>query len=172
MTVRTCDDFYSIMAVLAREMLEFGLMEPNHLVQVKQLLKRPKTFFLKIIISLFLFLDDREHGIISSGRPEWTSGQVPVRRHFDCLKATEAEDLSDLTTRRQCFIFSLSRVTNFLLGRFSEEHSAPALFLKTPTRQKVIEKPSCGNWECKRRKIQYLVYLMGWVTTERHINTS
>lgn len=34
MTVRTCDDFYSIMAVLAREMLEFGLMEPNHLVQV------------------------------------------------------------------------------------------------------------------------------------------
>lgn len=34
LTVRTCDDFYSIMAVLAREMLEFGLMEPNHLVQV------------------------------------------------------------------------------------------------------------------------------------------
>ncbi|EFX76613.1 hypothetical protein DAPPUDRAFT_106861 [Daphnia pulex] len=33
LTVRTCDDFYSIMAVLAREMLEFGLMEPNHLVQ-------------------------------------------------------------------------------------------------------------------------------------------
>ena len=32
--MRTCDDFYSIMAVLAREMLEFGLMEPNHLVQV------------------------------------------------------------------------------------------------------------------------------------------
>lgn len=34
LTVRTCDDFYSIMAVLAREMLEFGLMEPNHLIQV------------------------------------------------------------------------------------------------------------------------------------------
>ena len=31
----TADDFYSIMGVLAREMLEFGLMEPNKLIQVR-----------------------------------------------------------------------------------------------------------------------------------------
>ena len=54
MTVRTCDDFYSIMAVLAREMLEFGLMEPNHLVQVKQFLKRLKTFFLNNNFFVFI----------------------------------------------------------------------------------------------------------------------
>jgi hypothetical protein len=34
LTVDTADDFYSIMGVLAREILEFGLMEPNRLVQV------------------------------------------------------------------------------------------------------------------------------------------
>lgn len=33
LTVSTADDFYSIMGVLAREMLEFGLMEPNKLIQ-------------------------------------------------------------------------------------------------------------------------------------------
>ena len=35
LTVSTADDFYSIMGVLAREMLEFGLMEPNKLIQVR-----------------------------------------------------------------------------------------------------------------------------------------
>ena len=45
--MRTCDDFYSIMAVLAREMLEFGLMEPNHLVQVRNI-EKDNWFFLQM----------------------------------------------------------------------------------------------------------------------------
>lgn len=34
MTVTSADEFYSIMAVLTREMLEFGLMDANHLINV------------------------------------------------------------------------------------------------------------------------------------------
>ena len=34
MTVRSADEFYSIMGVLTREILEFGLMDPNHLIKV------------------------------------------------------------------------------------------------------------------------------------------
>ncbi|BET03500.1 TBC [Nesidiocoris tenuis] len=33
MSVRSADEFYSIMAVLTREMMEFGLMEPNSLIK-------------------------------------------------------------------------------------------------------------------------------------------
>lgn len=35
MSVRSADEFYSIMAVLTREMMEFGLMEPNSLIKVR-----------------------------------------------------------------------------------------------------------------------------------------
>lgn len=34
MTVTSADEFYSIMAVLTREMLEFGLMDANNLINV------------------------------------------------------------------------------------------------------------------------------------------
>lgn len=34
MAVNSADEFYSIMGVLTREMLAFGLMDANHLVKV------------------------------------------------------------------------------------------------------------------------------------------
>jgi hypothetical protein len=34
MAVNSADEFYSIMGVLTREMLEFGLMDTNNLIKV------------------------------------------------------------------------------------------------------------------------------------------
>jgi hypothetical protein len=36
MAVDSADEFYSIMGVLTREMLEFGLMDTNNLIKVLQ----------------------------------------------------------------------------------------------------------------------------------------
>jgi hypothetical protein len=36
MAVNSADEFYSIMGVLTREMLEFGLMDTNNLIKVVQ----------------------------------------------------------------------------------------------------------------------------------------
>ena len=52
----TADDFYSIMGVLAREILEFGLMEPNSLVQVRRVSQMNQIGLVIAIISLFLLL--------------------------------------------------------------------------------------------------------------------
>lgn len=35
MPVKSADEFYSIMGVLTREMLEFGLMDANSLIKVR-----------------------------------------------------------------------------------------------------------------------------------------
>ncbi len=39
MPVKSADEFYSIMGVLTREMLEFGLMDANSLIKVGWLKK-------------------------------------------------------------------------------------------------------------------------------------
>ncbi|XP_024083249.1 TBC1 domain family member 30-like isoform X2 [Cimex lectularius] len=43
MAVRSADEFYSIMAVLTREMMEFGLMEPNNLIKVIDRMSTPEV---------------------------------------------------------------------------------------------------------------------------------
>ena len=53
MPVKSADEFYSIMGVLTREMLEFGLMDANSLIKVgnpRRQRRRELTFYFYIIV--------------------------------------------------------------------------------------------------------------------------
>ncbi len=72
----TADDFYSIMGVLAREILEFGLMEPNRLVQVTCLLLL--TNWILLLRLNHLCTGCGEHRAVPHARTQRTSRQVQV----------------------------------------------------------------------------------------------
>lgn len=86
MPVKSADEFYSIMCVLTREMLEFGLMDANCLIKVNiwrsrqpsQPLRRveaSKAFIFSVMHNIFICLhfmsDHIEYRIIRADRITW-----------------------------------------------------------------------------------------------------
>lgn len=62
MTVTSADEFYSIMAVLTREMLEFGLMDANNLINVSIIVDNDSkcSFLEKCVLMSFLFTQKKK----------------------------------------------------------------------------------------------------------------